>query len=172
MDEEDLAFASVWGSSEPVIPPPPAKLDDFDDFGSPIETAQPLAEEDDDFGDFGDFGDDEQTSTGPGFGDSEEFGNEMPVAGPSSHADWEPLNLDPMPDREGLQEQVNHILAPIWGDYDISQVTTKEGIREVEGISQILVNPERYVLLSTVRTLVQHLIAGSFIPCFSNPHHL
>ncbi|KAJ6539555.1 hypothetical protein B0H19DRAFT_961538 [Mycena capillaripes] len=153
MDEDDLAFgASVWGSSEPALPPPsqpnfvsPARFDDFDDFGSPTETTKPVSAEDDDFGDFGDFGDAEENPSGPEFSESEEFG-EIPVAGPSFQTSWEALNLDPMPNRVDLREQVDDILAPIWGGTDITKVTTKEGIREVEGINQILVNPESRTL--------------------------
>ncbi|KAJ6628869.1 hypothetical protein B0H10DRAFT_1940237 [Mycena sp. CBHHK59/15] len=147
MEEDDLAFgASVWGSTE--LASQPHFLDNFDDFGSPTETAPP--EVDDDFGDFGDFGDAEENSAGPEFDDSVEFGEATPVAGPSFRADWEPLKLDPMPDKEDLPEQVNEILGPIWGEDDISQVTTKEGIREVEGISQILVNPESRELYTAI----------------------
>ncbi|KAJ7721171.1 hypothetical protein DFH07DRAFT_898392 [Mycena maculata] len=151
MDEDDLAFgASVWGSSEPALlassspnlfPPPQAKLDVFDDFGSPTETSKPVSEDDDDFGDFGDFGDAEENAAGPEFSGSEVFG-EIPVAGPSFQTIWEPLKLDPIPDGVDLREQADEILAPIWGGVDISRVTTNEGIREVEGITQILINPE------------------------------
>ncbi|KAJ6598850.1 hypothetical protein DFH09DRAFT_1021453 [Mycena vulgaris] len=154
MDDDDLTFgASVWGSPEPALPPPsqppfisapPATLDDFDDdFGSPTtETSKPAEEDDDDFGDFGGFGDADEGAAGAEFEGSEAFAK-TPVAGPSSfQTAWEPLNLDPMPDRAYLREQVDIILAPIWGDADISTVTTNEGIREVEGISQILVNAE------------------------------
>ncbi|KAJ7094568.1 hypothetical protein B0H15DRAFT_830058, partial [Mycena belliarum] len=151
MDEDDLAFgASVWGSSEPSIPPPIPKpfippplaaLDDFDDdFGSP--TSKPVAADDDDFGDFGDFDDAEVGPTTADFGGSETFG-ELPLAGPSSlPTSWEPLRLDSLPDKADLREQVDAILAPIWAAVDISSVTTNQGIREVEGITQILVNPE------------------------------
>ncbi|KAJ7490366.1 hypothetical protein B0H11DRAFT_2191593 [Mycena galericulata] len=151
MDEDDLAFgASVWGSSEPALLPSnpstlfsqsQAKLDDFDDFGSPTTETKAASEDDDDFGDFGDFGDAEGSAAGPDFSESEPFG-EIPVAGPSFPLTWEPLKLDPLPDKTDLQEQVDEILAPIWGDMDISKVTTNEAIREVEGITQILVNPE------------------------------
>ncbi|KAJ7498712.1 hypothetical protein FB451DRAFT_1384504 [Mycena latifolia] len=79
---------------------------------------------------------------GAEFTGSEAFGV-VPLAGPSSFpTSWEPLRLDPLPDKGDLREQVDIILAPIWGDVDISSVTTNEGIREVEGITQILVNPE------------------------------
>ncbi|KAJ7240354.1 hypothetical protein B0H12DRAFT_1024722 [Mycena haematopus] len=147
--DDDLTFgSSVWGLSEPVLPPPSQpnfissspRLDDFDDFGSPTETTKPAAEDDDDFGDFGDFGDVEENPPGPEFSESGDF--EIPEAGPSFQTSWKALNLDPMPSKVDLREQVDEMLAPIWGNVDISRVTTKEGIREVEGISQILMNPE------------------------------
>ncbi|KAK7054252.1 hypothetical protein R3P38DRAFT_2856114 [Favolaschia claudopus] len=182
MDEDDLTFgASVWGSPEPVLSPPPsfslsipsAQLDDFDDFGSPAETAPPAATDDDDFGDFGDFG---EEAAGGGFAASEDF-DEIPQAGPSFQTfqtNWEALHLDPMPSPADLREQLDDILAPIWRGVDISQVTTKEGIREVEGIGQILMNPESRELYAMLvqsppptkppnwtrsRTRRQHLIA-------------
>ncbi|KAJ7781028.1 hypothetical protein B0H16DRAFT_1358266 [Mycena metata] len=148
---DDDFGASVWGSPEPTFPPPShsnfispptPRLDDFDDFGSPTETTNPVAQDDDDFGDFGDFGEAEENPSGPEFTESEGFGG-IPVAGPSSfQTTWEALNLDPMPSRVDLRDQVDEILAPIWRNIDISQVTTNEGIREVEGISQILINAE------------------------------
>lgn len=180
MDEDDLTFgASVWESSEPALPPPSQPKftspphDDFDDFGSPTETTRPVSLDDDDFGDFGEFGDAEENAAGPEFSGSETFG-EIPVAGPSFQATWEPLHLDPMPDRVDLREQIDEILAPIWGDTDISKVTTNEGIREVEGITQILVNPERYLISCRYAdTLIdiQNPTVENFTPCFSNPHH-
>jgi hypothetical protein len=182
MDEDDLTFgASVWGSSEPALPPPskpnfisptPTR-DDFDDFGSPTETTQPVADDEDDFGDFGDFGDAEENPPGPEFNESDDFG-EIPVAGPSSfQTTWEALNLDPMPNSADLREQVDETLAPIWGNMDISQVTTKEGIREVEGINQILVNPQRYAIFRLhADTLVDvQNPVESYTRCLSNHHH-
>ncbi|KAJ7228481.1 hypothetical protein GGX14DRAFT_384937 [Mycena pura] len=148
MDDDDLAFgSSVWGSSEPVLLPPSLstfisptepRSDDFDDFGSPTETTKTAAEDDEDFGDFGDFGDAEENPPYSAFGEPEVFGG-VPVAGPSFQTTWEPLKLDPIPDRVDLREHVDGLLAPIWSNAD---VLTKEGIREVEGISQILMNPE------------------------------
>ncbi|KAJ7639021.1 hypothetical protein FB45DRAFT_418502 [Roridomyces roridus] len=154
MEEDDLTFgASVWGSSEPAFPPPAstpsfaapepepeaATFDDFDDFGSPTETTmdqqpQDGGFDDDDFGDFGD----EVSAPGPEFSQHAVF-EQAPIAGPS---EWQPLRLAPIPNGVDLREQVDGILGPIWADHDISKVTTNEGIREVEGISQILVYPE------------------------------
>ena len=162
MDDDFTFAASVWSTSEPVnlLPTPKQTLhdispssdfaprqdshfDDFDDFGTPSQTAEADVE-DDDFGDFGDFGEGEEIAIPSEFGEEVGFGEEVRIPGPSSHAYWEPLRLDPMPSRAVLEDHVNDILAPIWGE-DISDVTIGEGIREVEGISQILVTPERYL---------------------------
>lgn len=158
--DDDLTFgASVWGADEPpslsivssTTPKPSldddaipssgsADFDDFDDFG-PSETAaagQDIAGEDDDFGDFGDFGDAAASPT--------DF-SEVPVAGPSTlriDTDWEPLSLDPLPDRRKLEQDINDILEPVWDDEQLlEQVFTKDGIRDVEGVNQILVTHER-----------------------------
>jgi Domain of unknown function (DUF5102) len=149
--DDDLTFGtSVWDSSDPVFPPsnegiisiaPPThtnssdQFDDFDDFGPPAPTT--TAEESEDFGDFGDFGEVQEANV-QDF-NHEVFTDEVPAPGPS----YEPLKLDPMPSRADLIKQVDDILGPIWGDVDISQVTTREGIRQVEGIGQILDTPER-----------------------------
>jgi hypothetical protein len=84
------------------------------------------------------------------FEDDIGFGEKTPVAGPSSIKEWHPLKLDPLPSRLELAEQVNEILEPIWGYGDPSEILTDEGIREVDGISQILVTSERYLISSSV----------------------
>lgn len=159
--EDDLTFgASVWGAAEPSPLPPLIKLkppslplddgfisaadddfDDFDDFG-PAETAavdQDVAGDDDDFGDFGDFGEDVPVTPADFSG--------VPVAGPSTsriEREWEPLSLDPLPDREQLEQDINDILEPVWDDEQtVEQVLTKDGIRDIEGVNQILVTNER-----------------------------
>jgi hypothetical protein len=150
--DDDLTFgASVWGSEDPDVTFPPLKSsmlttsnfqqdhDPFHDFDGPTESNPDEA--DDDFGDFGDF-DDAEIVNSTGFEDDIGFGEEVPVAGPS-HKDWHPLKLDPLPSRSELSEQVNNILEPIWGYRDPSEMLTDEGIREVEGINQILVTSER-----------------------------
>jgi hypothetical protein len=155
--DDDLGFgASVWDApSEPVIIPSSSKLplpvlsvpsadtfDDFDDFGTPAET--PSA--DDDFGDFGDFGEATDAANSADFGEQVGFGEEVRILG-SYKMIWEPLRLDSMPSRADLETQVDDILAPIYGSDDISKVTTADGIREVGGIGQILMTPERYLFV-------------------------
>jgi len=112
-------------------------FDDFDDFGHAVQTSM---QENDDFGDFGEFGfAQEEIAEGfPSDGFTEEDRAPVPVS-----ASTQRLILDPMPSREELEKQVNDILRPIWGDVDISEVTSQKKIREVEGIGQILVTPER-----------------------------
>lgn len=152
--EDDLTFgASVWGSS--VIPdtlsptkpsislstamPPSAPESDFDDSGfddfEDFNTAPTSAVEgNDDFGDFEEYGDDATVTTG--------FETQVLLDGLAPQ-DWHALRLDPLPERSELEAEIQEILRPIWADEDISQVTTDEPIREVEGIAQILITPER-----------------------------
>ncbi|KAF8639898.1 hypothetical protein AX17_001150 [Amanita inopinata Kibby_2008] len=149
--DNDLTFgASVWGSSDPVDILPPSKttgfittdvplsddtqfIDDFDDFTTPAESII-TAPDDDEFGDFGDFG--EAQTIGSVDFDNADFGQS--VASPFSPYDWQPLKLHPVPSRAELELQVNEALAPIWGDASAS-ILTDESIREMEGISQVLV---------------------------------
>jgi Domain of unknown function (DUF5102) len=152
--DDDLTFGtSVWSTSDPVLPPPHKEsipiigpststtqndpFDDFDDFGHAVQTSM---QENDDFGDFGEFGfaQEEIVEGFPSDGFTEEDRAPVPVS-----ASTQRLILDPMPSREELEMQVNDILRPIWGDVDISEVTSQKKIREVEGIGQILVTPER-----------------------------
>ncbi|KAG5648887.1 hypothetical protein DXG03_000236 [Asterophora parasitica] len=146
--DDDFGFgASVWGTAEPVDLMPPRKTtsplesipepdfdDAFDDFNDPANTVQADAG-DDDFGDFGDAA----ISGSAGFGDDVGFGEEVRIAGPSS--EWHPLHLHPPPSRQDLEEQLHRILEPIWG-YEGANVLTSDGIREVEGVSQVLVTAE------------------------------
>ena len=157
--EDDFSFASVWGApSDPsllkqsLVPPiidfPHSSSssqgdEDFDDFGT-AHTGTPSDAQDDDFGDFGDFGDADEMVTPADF-DNIGFGQNDRIAAPTiADSNWDPLRLDPMPSREDLQTQLNEVLGPIWAD-DISEFTTSEDIRQVEGVSQILVTPERYL---------------------------
>jgi hypothetical protein len=152
--DDDLTFGtSVWGSGDTVLPPPPKEtvsftqstsavtindgFDDFDDFGSSVQTSA------DDFGEFGDFGEFDEAQGGTAEDlHSEGFVHEGPRPGPSRTV-RQPLKLDPMPSREELRKQVDDILGAIFRDVDISQVTTQERIRQVEGIGQFLDTPGR-----------------------------
>jgi len=162
MDDDVTFGTSVWGSVEPssatVSKPQQQKgnvlasgaggievddgFDDFDDFSAPVQASDTFVSGDDD--DFGDFGDAEEVPAGSDFQFQSEF--VQPEAGPSSHAastSWQPLRLSPPLDREKLEAEVNNILEPLWADLDRLQVTSNEPIREKEGVSQILVTPER-----------------------------
>ncbi|GJJ07288.1 hypothetical protein Clacol_001488 [Clathrus columnatus] len=97
----------------------------------------------DDFGDdFGDFGDGEQLSFEDndmnGFQDADAF-QDFPALIPTA---WEPLCLDPWPSSEELASDVDNLLQMIW-PLDSSTILTDENIRQVEGITQILITPER-----------------------------
>ncbi len=151
--DDDLTFGtSVWGSETTLDEVSPTKpsitlsttipsapeseidesgFDDFEDFNTAPTSA---VEVNDDFGDFEEFGDD--TTAVTGFGD-QGFLSGQPLQVPQS------LVLDPLPERSELEAQIETILEPVWAGQDISQVTTDEPIREVEGVAQILVTPER-----------------------------
>ena len=147
--DDDLTFsASVWASSTPAEIAPASRAkpspdleystpDDFDDFGAPDESNGDTIE-DDDFGDFGDFG---EAHIGESLALEEGvIFEELPLPGPSH---WRPLQLDPFPSQSSLENEINETLVPIWQHEDISDVTTDEDIREAEGISQILLTPDR-----------------------------
>lgn len=153
-----LTNITSFSSLESPVPPSPAfsqdRLDDYDDFHTPPQTQNPSIAQEDDFGDFGDFGEaedlegDRDFAHDPDFGQDGDFGDfpedatlhEEPISGPS-HTTWEPLRLTPLPSREDLERQINHILDPVW-IRDISSLTTDEDIRQAEGVNQILVTPE------------------------------
>ena len=172
--EDDIAFgASVWGAPDASLPiaplvvkPPtfevspspstaPDDFDDFDNFRTPAETTAGSGEEgeeEDDFGDFGDFGETQQLSITPAFSTSfgeVQYAEPESISGPSIRRDWQPLHLDPLPPREELQEQVDVILGPLWQQVDTSHLTD-DPIREVGGLNQTLVTPERYLCSATV----------------------
>jgi len=145
----------------PAPSPAPSQdpLDDYDDFLTPPQTQTSSIAQEDDFGDFGDFGeaedleDDRDFDHDADFGQGADFGDfaedpsfrEEPIPGPSQTT-WEPLRLTPLPSSEELEGQIDHILDPVW-IRDISSLTTNEDIRQVVGIGQILVTPERSVVL-------------------------
>ena len=153
--DDDISFGtSVWGAPDDPISPIPASetafspaqnshgFADFDDFAAPV-TASSSAEPDDEFGDFGDFGDVQIIDAQGGFDEQVSFEDPSLIPGPS-FTDWQPLQLNPLPTREEIQEQVHQILAPLWINDDLSQLTD-EDIRQVEGLNQTLVSSERYL---------------------------
>ena len=147
--DDDLTFsASVWAASTPLDIVSTSRAtsshnfeyatpNDFDDFGPPDESNRE-AVDDDDFGDFGDF---DEAHEGESLAMEEGVNFEqLSLPGPSH---WHPVQLDPFPSRSSLENEINGILEPIWQYEDISDVTTDENIREAEGISQILLTPNR-----------------------------
>lgn len=151
--DDDLTFgASVWGSTvtpDSVSPTKPSislstqpasapesefddsGFDDFEDFNTAPTSA---VEAHDDFGDFEEFGESNTVTMG--------FDDPTFLSAPPSH-DWQALGLDPLPERSELEAEIHVILKSIWVGEDISEVTTDDPIREVEGIAQILFTPER-----------------------------
>lgn len=158
--DDDLEFgASVWGASERIslsVPrpafsePSPAPsssqdgFDDFDDFGTPAETIAASGDEaDDEFGDFGDFGEVGVADSIPTSG--EEAFEEESVLTPRPSDVWQALRLNSSTSRDVLQRQIDEILGPLWSGDDPSHFTD-DPIRQAEGLSQVLVSRERYVL--------------------------
>lgn len=153
--DDDFSFgASVWGAPDDPIPPiPPSEitysstqiLNGFTDFDNLAESSATTSatDPDDEFGDFGDFGDAQIVDAPNGFDEQVSFEDAPPIAGPSL-IDWQPLRLDPLPPQEELQEQIYRILDPIWMNDNHSQLTD-EDMRQVEGLNQTLVSPERYL---------------------------
>lgn len=177
---DDFSFGNVWGDDSSPKPLPPADLlpsssrlhnevptelvDDFDAFDDTMPNASsvPVATtfgDEDDFGDFGDFGDAPLETDGlGGFGDDDGFSTSSNAfastsfASPIAQKDWQPLGLDPLPSLQDLTEQVNALLEPLWDERLSDAVWSGESIRQVEGIGQILVTPER---LGAIRNLLR-----------------
>jgi hypothetical protein len=133
---------SLSSPNYPTFPQPSLTVNQFDDldgFGTQKDVS--VEDDDDDFGDFGDFGQAEDTT--------EDIGNSSfseaaaSVAGPSSTWDWEPLQFDPHPSQQELEAQIEEILGPLWDADDTSQALTDEDVREVGGLAQVLVTPDR-----------------------------
>lgn len=189
---DDFSFGNVWGDDSSPKPLPAATLpslsrlnevkplgDDFDAFEDDAVThgaySVPVATafgEDDDFGDFGDFGDaplqaddmggfDEDDSA---FGASGNAFASTSFVAPTAQNNWRPLRLDPLPSLQDLTEQVDVLLEPLWDERLSDAVWSGEGIREVEGISQILVTPERSALNEPLITEGPHIMITA-APC-------
>lgn len=133
---------SLSSPDYPTFPQPSLTVNQFDDldgFGTQKDVS--AEDDDDEFGDFGDFGQAESTT--------EDIGNSgfsepaASVAGPSSPWDWEPLQFDPHPSTQALEAQIEEILGPLWDADDTSQALTDEDVREVGGLAQVLVTPDR-----------------------------
>lgn len=159
---DDLSFASVWDDTTPRSLPPPLPRETFNytSFGeepheeqSDFALVNPADDGDpgDDFGDFGDFGD--ANVVVGGFDDSDMGGFDdgaffqgfshdtvPPDPGPST---WEPLRPETIQNPAELSRRVEELLAPIYRHIDPATVMSQEGIRQVEGIGQILTTPER-----------------------------
>ncbi|KAK0461942.1 uncharacterized protein EV420DRAFT_1665579 [Desarmillaria tabescens] len=129
--DDDITFGvSVWSSSAPI-----SILQDnpFGDRAS--STTDPFHSQpaDDDFDDFDDFGPPAQdvapSVEDDDFGDFGDFDT------------TESIPLDPVPSRSQLVQDIDDILGPLWPT-GITEVTTDDPIREMEGISQILVTSE------------------------------
>lgn len=146
--DEDFG-SSVWATPatgvisllSPNVSSTISQFDDFDEFG-PQEGVSGHEDDDDEFGDFGEFGQaDDMAEEFGGSGGFEE--TELEPAAGSSSLDWEPLCFDPHPSRQNLETQIEDILGPLWSKDDLDEALTDEDIREVGGLAQILVTPDR-----------------------------
>ena len=134
---------SLSSPDYPTFPQPSLtvnQFDDLDDFGTQNDVS--AEDDDDEFGDFGEFGQAEGTTED--IGTSGHFSEPAAsVAGPSSSSDWEPLQFDLHPSQQTLEAQIEEILGPLWNADDTSQTLTDEDVREVGGLAQVLVTPDR-----------------------------
>lgn len=143
---DDDFGSSVWATPatgvisllSPNVSTTISQYDDFDEFGLQEEVSI-REDDDDDFGDFGDFGQAEDTT--------EEFGGSSGLKEPELEAaagsDWEPLRFDSHPSRQRLETQIEEVLGPLWSNDDLGEALTDEDVREVGGLAQILVTPDR-----------------------------
>ncbi len=170
MDDDDFGFgASVWASSSTSVPSQQeegpvfsssSKISsltdgafDDDDFDAPVEGT---SGDDDDFGDFGDFGDAIEGGESSAFSQTSGFDTGFGQLTIQSD-EWSSLRLQPTPSPSRLRDDLNSLLDPLWSSNDISQFATNENIRQVGGLNQVLVTPERSVHAS----LGGHLIHNS-----------
>ncbi|KAG8685061.1 hypothetical protein FRC08_013323 [Ceratobasidium sp. 394] len=131
-------------------PPADDGFGDFDDFAAPA-AGQAM---DDDFGDFGDFGDGDGAGgfeSGPSNGFAEAAHGGFGQGGFGAEdvkvpAQWQPLEIDPLPPPKVLAERVGELLAPIWAHLRPDEFLSDEPERQVEGIAQVLVTPESRAL--------------------------
>ena len=146
--DEDFG-SSVWATPStgvisllsPNVSSTISQFDGFDDFGTQEDVAR-HEDDDDEFGDFGEFGQAEDTTEE--FGGSSGFKEtELEPAADSSSLDWEPLRLDSHPSRQMLETQIEELLGPLWSNDNLDDALTDEDVREVGGLAQILVTPDR-----------------------------
>jgi hypothetical protein len=156
MDEDDPFGGNVWDTNYPSSSKAALELAPdnikrgfefekvstatFDDFESGSDGAGGGGE--DDFGDFGDFGD-ADTTTASALESASAYPDDFRIPQTFTSGYWEPLELDPQPHLEMLEDQVVSLLEPIWQPANIDGSFNHDPVRASEGVSSILVNPER-----------------------------
>jgi hypothetical protein len=133
------SLSSPYFSTLPRIPPTINQFDEFGGYGTQGDAA-PQGDDDDEFGDFGEFGQAEDTTKE--FADSSRFSVPIPMTD-SSPWDRELRRFDPQQSRPMLEAQIEDILGPLWDGDDLNEALTDEDVREVGGLAQILVTPDR-----------------------------
>lgn len=151
------SLSSSTSTAQPTIstthtslfaPPKDDPFDDFDEFGETSAAPPTQAMEDDDFGDFEDFTQDPGATNAEGteafnndgfeFSDSATFSDVVPAMS-------KPLQLDPMPNLLDLTQQVGELLDGLVKGPHVDESLTGEGIKQIDGPTQLLVTQERCV---------------------------
>lgn len=123
-------------------PPVHDPFDEFDDFGEPEQATAVAATDDDDFGDFGDFADQPVPNSSSPANETYGFSEETAYEDEGYHQ-WYPLRLKPLPNPLELSQQVGELLSAVVRGPTIDRMFSGEGIRQVEGPTQLLVSSER-----------------------------
>jgi hypothetical protein len=150
--EEDFG-SSVWATQAsgtvslsspyfPTFPQTSPTINQFDALGGfgTQEDVTTQGDDDDEFGDFGEFGQAQDTTEE--FANSSRLGVPIPVTD-TSPWDKESHHFDPHQSRSILGTQIEEILGPLWDGDDLGEALTDEDVREVGGLAQILVTPDR-----------------------------
>lgn len=118
-----------------------------DDFNFASSSEHITNMDDDDFGEFGDFDEGDGTGALGTFVQDGAFEDttlqDRPVASGSTTTDWFALQLDPFPSSSVLRENVEQTLHPLWERINMDVHLSDDDIRQVGGLSQVLVTPER-----------------------------
>lgn len=160
MDDDFNFGTSIWASDTPpttetlvasssktTASPFPSETEDAfgdDDFDFNAPQASTSANVDDDFDDFGDFGDAVEGDTLETFNQETTSFNDNAFIPGAQSSDWETLRLNPLPSSSSLKKGIGDLLESFWDTREASQYLRDENIRQVGGLNQILVTPERY----------------------------
>lgn len=189
MDDDFNFGASIWASntpptseslasssSKPAFSAFPTETEDaFEDgnfeFSTPLQ-ASTFAGADDGFDDFGDFGDVVEGDAIETF-DQESTTSDGDAFAPAGRTtDWNALCLDPLPSSSSLKQGIGDLMEPFWDTREASQFLRDENIRQVGGLNQVLVTPERYRRIRFTNTVFSPDFAvDNYIKSFCSLHY-